>query len=57
MLAHWGNLQGQYDTHPGNSFLTDCWEHDETNFVWIGGAKAKKGIRPFVSIYSSWQYY
>lgn len=44
MLAYWVNIQGQSVSHPAKSVLTDCWEHNETNFMsfgWIGDAKVR----------------
>ncbi len=44
MMAYWVNLQGQNELHPVKSVLTECWEHNETNYTsfgWIGNAKAR----------------
>lgn len=44
MLAYWVNTQGQHESHPVKSILTDCWEHNKTNFMsfgWVGDAKVE----------------
>ncbi len=43
MMAYWFNLQGQNELHPVKRVLTECWEHNETNYTsfgWISNAKA-----------------